>query len=172
MADRGQKTEQPTDRRIEKAREEYGGYAGFEYWEVSDRGHGFPAGGVEELVAKIAEAVRPPLPEKIVWQPDLAWKRHFYWLWWDAPKKRALVVAELDRASNSIRVDVKGKPDGLYVLLNDELVDMSKEVVVYAGAREVFRGVPERSLVALLSTGVRGDEKLMFDARIALSPEN
>ena len=40
-----------------------------------------------------------------------------------------------------------------------------------SGAREVFRGVPERTLVALLSTGVRGDEKLMFDARIALNPE-
>jgi poly(3-hydroxybutyrate) depolymerase len=156
---------------VEAAREEYGGYEGFEYWEVADRGHNFPEGGVRELLEKIADAERPPLPDKVVWQPDLSWKRHFYWLWWDAPRMRAIVVAELDREANSIRVTVRGKSDGLYVLLNDELVDMDREVVVYEGAREVFRGVPERTLVALLSTGVRGDEKLMFDARIALNPE-
>jgi poly(3-hydroxybutyrate) depolymerase len=161
---------QAAAKEVEEARAKYGGYENFEYWEVTGVGHGFPVGGIEELIDKIADAERPPLPDKVVWQPDLSWKRHFYWLWWDSPRQRAIVVAEVDRETNSIHVEVRGKSDGLYVLLNDELVDMKREVVVTAGAREVFRGVPQRSLVALLSTGVRGDERLMFDARIPLNP--
>ena len=43
--------------------------------------------------------------------------------------------------------------------LNDAIVDMSKEVTVYANDAEVFRGVPERELSTLLLTGRYGDPK-------------
>jgi len=154
-------------KKLAEAQERWGGYD-FEYWEVPGRGHDTPPGGVEALLEKVADAVRNPRPEKIVWQATKAWKRHCYWLYWDAPVFGTLIEAELDREANTVRVSADASPEGMWVLLDDELLDLDREVVVSFGGEEVWRGVPERALATLVLTGQRNDARLMFDARVPL----
>jgi pimeloyl-ACP methyl ester carboxylesterase len=156
-------------RKLAEAKERWGGFD-FEYWEVPGRAHDLPPGGMEALCEKISEARREARPEKIVWQPVLPWKRHFYWLWWDHPKKFAIVEAELDRAKNEVRVKCDQDPAGLTVLLDDELVDLEREVTVRLGDAEVFRGLPPRRLADLVRTAERDDARLTFAASVRLAP--
>lgn len=152
---------------LEEARERWGGFD-FEYWEVTGQGHGAPPGGFRALVEKIAEAEREPRPEMLVWEQSLPWKRHFAWLWCDAPRAGTLLTATLDRETNTVRVTGPIDGLGLCVLLDDELLDLDRDVVVRHDEEERFRGRAERTLVALLSSGASGDPRLTFDARIRL----
>lgn len=156
--------------KLKEAQERFGGFD-FEYWEVSGRAHDLPPGGMEALVKKIADKEREARPIKLVWQPTLAWKRQSYWLWWDAPTKYALIVAEIDAAKNQVRVQCDSDARGLSVLLDDALVDLDRPVVVFHGATEVFRGMAPRTLAALVLTAVRNDEALLFSARVPLVAE-
>ncbi len=154
--------------RLGQARERWGGYD-FEYWEVTGRGHDAPPGGPIAHLEKIADRERQPLPGKIVWQPAVAWKRQFHWLWWDVPSVRATVVAELDRDANTIRIECDRDAAGLFVLLDERLVDLDEEVAVVLAGEEVFRGLVPRRLSAMLATGVRGDPELLFEARVPVA---
>ena len=91
-----------------------------------------PEGGPPVLLQKISGYVRDPRPKKIVWQPELAWKRQFYWLYWEQPERHALVVAEIDAKKNEIEVEVEGDPTGLCVLVDAQLVDFEREYRVTA----------------------------------------
>jgi poly(3-hydroxybutyrate) depolymerase len=150
---------------LREAQKERGGYD-FEYWEVGDKGHGLPDGGARALLEKIADQTRNPVPERVTWQPVVRWKRQFYWLWWDNPFTRAIVVADLDKAANKITMTCDNPRSGLAVLVDERIVDMQKEVTVVLNGNEVFRGVPKPTLPVLLSTGTRNDPDLMFSARI------
>ena len=154
-------------KKLAAAQERWGGYP-HEYWEVSGRGHASPPGGTIAHLQKIAGHRRDPCPQKIVWQPTLPWKRQFYWLWWEQPVPEALVVAEVDRKKNRIRVECDHDAATLSVLLDDRLVDMSKEVVVEFGGEEVFRGIPERRLTTILLTGVGNDPGLVFETQVGV----
>ena len=154
---------------LAKAREHWGGFD-YEYWEVSGQGHGPPPGGYAAQLAKIAEGSRNAHPEKIVWQPVLAWKRQFHWLWWEKPALKQTVVAEVDRSKNSVKVECPGDAKGLHVLLDPALLDLEKEVVVFLGEKEVFRGLAQLRLSTLVRTGVHGDPELTFSSRVPLAP--
>jgi poly(3-hydroxybutyrate) depolymerase len=155
-------------KKLEEAKARWGGFD-FEYWEVPKRQHDLPPGGMEALVEKIADHERVARPDKVVWQPTLAWKRHFYWLWWNAPARHALVEAELDRAQNAVRVKFDGDARGASVLLDDALLDLDREIVVTLNDREVFRGKPVRRLSTLVLTAARNDAELVFSARVPLA---
>ena len=155
--------------KLAEARERWGGFD-YEYWEVPGRGHELPPGGTGAHLQKIVSAERDPLPAKVVWQPALTWKRHFYWLGWDRPARGAVVVAEVDRERNEVRVECPVNPQGLSVFLDERLVDLEREVVVSLNGTEVFRGRPARSLATLVQSGACGDPALTFDCRVPLAP--
>ncbi len=152
-----------------EAQKQWGGFV-HEYWEVSGRGHGEPPGGYDALLAKIKDRKRDTRPTRVVWQPTKKWKRQFYWLYWNAPNSSTVVVADCDRATNTVSVTSTKDAKGLEVLLDDELVDTSKEVVVKLGDKEVFRGIPARDLGTLAKTALTGDAALMFAMRVKLTP--
>ncbi len=154
---------------VEAARERWGGYADFEYWEVNGRGHGAPPGGYGAHLDRIAGFERGPLPTKVVWQPTLEWKQQFYWLWWDDPRAKVILEAEIDRERGLCEVRAKRAAYGVSLLLNDELVDMKRELRVTFNGKEVWRGVPERSLDVMVMTAVHGDESLMFEALVPVT---
>mgnify|MGYP001206222344 CR=1 FL=1 len=154
-------------KKLEEARARFGGFD-FEYWEVPRRGHDLPPGGMKALLEKLEDKRRNARPAKVVWQPVLEWKRHFYWLWWDAPRKGALVEAELDAAQNKVRVSCDADATGLSVLLDDALLDLDKELAVELNGAEVFRGVLTRNLGVLARTALRNDPALTFSARVVL----
>jgi pimeloyl-ACP methyl ester carboxylesterase len=153
---------------VAEAREKWGGYD-FEYWEVPRRGHAPPPGGSRALLGKIEKQVRNPTPDRVVWQPALAWKRQFYWLYWHDPVIGAVVVADVDKSANAVHVTCDRDAKGLEVLLDERLLDCKREVAVTLDAREVFRGVPRRSLGALLLTSAGNDPGLVFAHRIPLA---
>lgn len=156
-------------KRVAEAREKWGGYD-FEYWEVPGRQHDLPPGGIPALFEKIAEKARDPRPARVVWQPMLRWKRQFYWLWWKSPAAQSVVVADYDREARVFRLSGAVDLAGLRILVGDALVDMEAELAVEVNGKEVFRGVPQRSLAALLATAVRGDPDLTYEGWISLAP--
>ena len=156
-------------KKMEEARERWGGFD-FEYWEVTGRAHDLPPGGTRAHLEKIADRERNARPDRVVWQPALAWKQQFYWLWWDEPVRRSTVVATLDREANAVEVTCSADPKGLALLLDDDLVDLDAELVVRLGEDEVYRGVPERRLSVLLRTAARGDPALTFEAAVPVAP--
>jgi len=137
-----------------------------DYWEVNGRGHAGPPGGYEVQLQKIATRARNPVPERIVWQPVLPWKRQFYWLYWEAPVGKAIVVADLDRKANAVNITCDKPSDGLYVLLDARVLDVEKEVVVTVNGAETFRGKATPDLSTLLLTSDHPDPKLQFVARV------
>lgn len=155
-------------RLLAQAAEKWGGYP-HDYWEVTGRGHAMPEGGAIVHLRKIAKVVRDPVPERIVWQPALRWKRQFYWLFWERPVRDAILVADLDREANAVRITCEQGSKGLSVLLDGRVLDIDKEVVVTVNGEEAFRGIPQPSLATLLLTGAAGDPGLTFAARVPAS---
>jgi pimeloyl-ACP methyl ester carboxylesterase len=148
----------------------FGGGWDFRYDQVDGRGHAAPQEGYLPSLQWVTEVARDPRPKRFLWQPVLGWKRHFYWLYWDAAEASALVEAKaLDGNVLDLTVH-QGTPDlsGMSVLVGPPLVDLSKEVVVRVNGEEKFRGLVPRTLSTLLLTLPRNDPHLLFDARVDL----
>lgn len=103
-----------------------------------------------------------------MWQPTLDWKWQSYWLYWEEPVKDALVVAKADKKTNEVHVTCDRSTRGLYVLVDEKLLDPKKEIAVFLQDKEVFRGLVQPSLATILATGARGDPELVYSARIPL----
>lgn len=145
-----------------------GGYV-FEYREHPGQGHQISD---RDNPKWMAEHVRDPYPEKVVWMPVDAtggWVRRFYWLGIDDPKGTMHVVAT--RKGNAIEIDRADGVAKLAIFLNDEMADLDEEIVVRRGDRELWRGRPERRLATLLETfAARADPRLAFPVRIDVAP--
>ena len=149
---------------LKKYAEKWGGFE-HDYWEVDGRGHGAPRGGHIKQLEKIVNRERNVVPERIVWQPTLVWKRQFYYLYWQRPVLHAILQADLDRKKNQIAITCDKPTDGLYVLLDDRVLDLSKDVVVLVNDKETFRGKVQPELATMLLTSEHPDEELVFVAR-------
>ncbi len=150
---------------LAKAQQQWGGFEHV-YWEVDGRGHAGPPGGFEAQLGKVVARVRVPVPDRVVWQPVLPWKRQFHWLWWERPVANALVVADLDRAANRVAVTCDRPTDGLHVLLDRRVLDLAREVAVTVNGAETFRGTVVPELATLLLTSAHPDPELQFVARV------
>lgn len=142
----------------------------YRYVEVEKRGHAAPEEGYLPSQKWVAEKKRNARPKKIVWQPRLPWKKHFYWVYWQNPHIDDTYVFEV-KGKNTIelgRLDGIKKPEKFTLLLGAPLIDLSAEVVVKVEGSEVFRGKVARTLSTLLLTLPRYDDALLFDARIDL----
>jgi len=153
-------------RLLREAQAKWGAFE-HDYWEVDGRGHGEPPGGYQVQLEKIVGKTRNAVPERIVWQPALPWKRQFYWLWWDEPVAGALVTADLDRKENAVRITCDRPTDGLWVLLDERVLDLAKDVVVTVNGTETFRGKAAAELGTLLRTSQHPDPALQFVARVS-----
>jgi pimeloyl-ACP methyl ester carboxylesterase len=152
---------QAAAQRVAAAKERFGGYDEFVYWEVHDRQHDFPEGGPNALIERIEGFTREPWPQKLVWEPVVPWKRRFFWLEWAEPKLRTTVIAEVFPAERRIAVLVEGSEGaGLGLLLSPELLPLDAEngeLVIELNGDEVFRGVPEPRFDTWLRTAALGD---------------
>lgn len=152
-------------RLLREAAKKWGGFE-HDYWEVDGRGHGEPPGGYAAQLEKVVTRTRRAVPERLVWQPVLAWKRQFHWLWWEAPAPNAIVVADLDRKANTVAITCDKPTKGLYVLLDGRVLDVAREIVVTVNGAETFRGKATPSLVTLLRTSDHPDPGLQFVAQV------
>jgi len=151
------------------AKEDPGGYL-HTYERVDGRAHGFPEKGPGPGIEWAAKRPRDPRPKKIVWQPSRAWKHAFYWLWWERPTLGTVVTVE-SKGDNRFDVAATGPIVGLELLIDPRLVDVTKEVVVNVGGKEVWRGVPVPSLRTLVETAVeRADAEYVFAGKVPTAP--
>ena len=154
---------------VERAKQRFGGYERFDYWEVSDRGHAFPAEGIEAVIERIEVYERDPRPKKIAWQPVIAWKRQFHWLDWKEPRLRATVTAEVFPDERRIAVAVDGgSATGLAVLLSEELLPLEGDVLIELNGNVAFEGPIEPTLDAWVRTALWGDPGREYVARIEI----
>ena len=152
---------------VSEARDKWGGYVDFEYWEVDGAGHGSPPGGNIAHLEKVAKWKRNPVPAKLLWQPVLSWKHRWYWLYWPRPRLGEVLVVTVTAESNSIHLESKNSPTGLQIFLPQELVDSKNEITVLFNGKEVWKGRAEPTLGSLLLSAVYGDEQMLVDSRIA-----
>ncbi|MFT7619651.1 MAG: putative esterase [Planctomycetota bacterium] len=142
----------------------------YRYLRVNGRGHAAPKKGYMPTQKWVASKNRNARPKKILWQPKLKWKRHFYWLYWDAPILDAIIEASTN-GKNEIEINtVEGYKElkGITVLLGDPIADLSKEIEIKVDGVSKFNGKVERTFSTLLLTIPRNDPKLLFDARVDL----
>jgi hypothetical protein len=174
------------DRLLELREEDPEGYRKIHFKAWDGVAHAFPPGEPGKGYAFMAKQMRDTFPETIVWEYlarpmprptsedrgkcDRLEKRFYYWLKCDEPRDRTTIRAT--RKGNEIDITISGMrrdPRGLTVLLNEEMIDPEKDVVVRANGREVYRGKPKPDLWTVLETlDARLDTRMVFDRRIAI----
>lgn len=120
----------------------------------------------------MAGFTRNPLPDKVVWKQSTVTHDRFYWLSVPAgeAKAGALVVAKRD--GQKIEIEKAEDAARINVMLSDAMLDLDQPVIVSTNGRELFRGVPPRTVASLYSTlEGRGDPNGVFDASVTVSPE-
>lgn len=158
----------------------------FVYEEVTGRGHDFPQKGPDPGLRWATEHVRNPRPAKLLWQPSRTWKQSFYWVRWSKPWIGSVLTAVADRGSNTLEVTVRA-PVGadpraiealreehvaaLSFLVDERLLDVSREVVVRIDGKERHRAVPALSLATLVRTAAeREDPEYAFAREVRPGP--
>lgn len=133
---------------------------------------------------------RNPHPERIVWrchEKDGIYRDRFYWLSLaDEPKGGEFqIVARLDKKNNTVNIkgwevakakENRGKPSRkllrsskIVVHLNDDMLDLDKEVVVRVNGKEAFRGKVIRSRRTMMENLLkRGDINYAFPVDIVV----
>ncbi|MDP6963494.1 MAG: hypothetical protein QGF46_04940, partial [Planctomycetota bacterium] len=86
---------------VAKFKKRFGGYNDFTYWEVHDRQHRYPEGGMLALLEKVKDFKRDVHQPHIVWQPTLDWKTQFFWMYWPQPIADTIVEGEFNQSSNT-----------------------------------------------------------------------
>lgn len=148
---------------------------GYKHEVVLHEGRGHWMNREEQSALKWMQTfTRDPLPKKVVWKQDDVTHDRFYWL--SVPKEEAkqgsLIIAR--REGQTINIDAAEGVSTVTILLNDEMVDLDKPVVVRVGGREVFKGVVSRSRDVLEKYDRRsGSARDMFSAErsIDIGPE-
>jgi len=117
-------------------------------------------------VSWMAKYRRNPLPTKVVWKQDDRLHNSFYWLSVDHPEKGKEVIASID--GNTITVE-KNDYTGLTIYLNDQLVDLDKEVIINYRGNKIYAGKITRSRFIIDQTVEnRKDPGYIFSARCIL----
>jgi hypothetical protein len=118
-----------------------------------------------EAIGWMARFRRDRTPKRIVWKQDNVVHDRFYWLAISPGevKPRGEIIASRD--GQKIHIE-QADANRVTVLLNDELVDLDKEIVILSGQKELFRGVVARTIRTLAETiRDRGGLSIAFSAR-------
>jgi len=157
------------------------GYTKLHFKTYPGLAHAFPPGEPAKCVEFLAKQKRDTFPTKIVWEYALRpfptrkefdrtgrlVQRWFYWIYHANPQDRMEIVAERD--GNTIKIDALDR-NGLKVMLNPEMIDVTKEVIVMMDGEEVYRGQPRPTFRTVVeSLDAKLDKRLFFDRSIDLS---
>jgi pimeloyl-ACP methyl ester carboxylesterase len=119
----------------------------------------------------LARNARNIRPERVTWLQDDVTHRRLYWLAVDEPKAGARLDVRRDGQVFTI-LDAKDVAK-VRIRLDDSMCDLSKEVVVRRkdgdGERELFRGMPQRTIATIATTlGERDDPKAAYAAEVVV----
>lgn len=123
-----------------------------------------------EAIPWMAQYTRNTAPSRIVWKQDDVISNRFYWLAIPAgvtPSDRALVIAQ--SKDQTIQLE-SNDVEQLELRLRDDFIDLNKPVSVFWNGREVYQGVPKRSISTLSKTLIeRSDPSALFSAAITVN---
>lgn len=121
-----------------------------------------------EALPWMAKYTRNRYPKKIVWKQDDVVEPRFYWLAVEREglADRALVVAEVQGQTIQIR---ECDPKRLHLLLRDDWIDMSREIIVRRGDQVLVSAKVPRTIETIDQTlRERGDPKGAFWGKLTV----
>jgi len=161
--------------------EDRGGYEKVRFKLWPGIAHAYPPGEPGNCKKYLSEQRRDTYPQKITWvyaanpwpRPDAKdttrrYQQHtFYWIRHDAPEDRMEVIAERDR--NTFKISTTASTTGMYLMLNPEMIDVTKDVVVILDDEEFYRGRPQPDFATVIeSLDSKLDKSLTFDRKVPL----
>lgn len=118
----------------------------------------------------MAQFVRNPYPDKVVWKQGEVTHNRFYWL--AVPEGEAQKKAEVtaSRDGQTIRVEKADSLNELIINLNDEMLDLDKKVSIEYNGQVIYNAIPERTISTLWkSLNNCNDLEQVFCAEIKVS---
>lgn len=158
-------SDQESNRILNELEKKHPGQYVHRYIETVDGGHMPPGDKLNEQVKWVLQHERNPNPKELTWEPTRSFVKQFYWLRVEQPAMFQRIEANIK--GNTIELVTTRLNAGFSVLLNDQLVDLSKPVTVRVNGEETFRGLLQPSATAILESIVgKLDDKLVYTARI------
>jgi hypothetical protein len=114
----------------------------------------------------MAEFVRNPVPNRLIWKQDDVTHGRFYWLAVDADQEKA--GSEVSASFSGQQIDVQTDDvTKLRVRLDDRMLDPDQTVTIMAGDKEVFQGTVPRTISTIAETlAERGDPAAIFSGEV------
>src|SRR5690554_2102527 len=113
---------------------------------------------------------RNPYPQKINWDQNGKEHLRFYWLALPEEEKDYDAVILISRYGQVINIDELRNTDRLYIYLNDEMLNLDRNVVVNYNGDVLYDDIPVRTISSIWETMfTRNDLQQVFSARIEVS---
>jgi pimeloyl-ACP methyl ester carboxylesterase len=158
-------SDQVANRLLDELEKKQPGHYIHRYVEIPDGDHQAPVGKVSDAVKWVLQYSRDPNPKALTWEPTRSFLKHFHWLRVEKPAMFQRLEARIE--GNTIEMTTTRIKNGFSLLLNDQLVDLTKPVTVRINGEEAFRGLVPPSVTALIeSIDDKLDEKQVYTARI------
>ena len=115
----------------------------------------------------MSDFIRNPYPSKVVWKQGNVLHKRFYWLRNEDPSVGDLIECIID---DQIITILSSSSSKITIQLNDDLVDMDKEITVNYLGRQLFKGFVYRD-IDIIKRSIReyGDPKSVYYGEIRLT---
>lgn len=117
---------------------------------------------------------RDPLPEDILWdlgtRADSREVESWYYLKAPYTTNAGLIRAAYDRDVNAVVVETDGVEGEFSILLNEEMVDFSRLVILSVNDEETVLDLTPDRRVLMETTTQRGDPNYQFEAEVMIRP--
>ena len=118
----------------------------------------------------MSDFIRNPYPSKVVWKQGNVLHKRFYWLRNEDPSFGDLIECNID---DQIITVLSSSSSKITIQLNDDLVDMDREITVNYLGRQLFKGFVYRD-IDIIKRSIReyGDPKSVYYGEIRLTLDN
>ena len=115
----------------------------------------------------MSDFIRNPNPSKVVWKQGNVLHKRFYWLRNEDPSFGDLIECNID---DQIITVLSSSSSKITIQLNDDLVDMDREITVNYLGRQLFKGFVYRD-IDIIKRSIReyGDPKSVYYGEISLT---
>ena len=138
---------------------------GYEHLVKIHKNKGHWMGGLDTSgISWMANFIRNPLPKKIVWKQDDVTHNRFYWLKVVNPSERSLIIATIEDQTITIESTTVSE---FIIMLNDDLIDMDKNVIVKYMGNIIYNGIVSRNGKIISDSIIEyGDPESVFYGQI------
>ena len=115
----------------------------------------------------MSDFIRNPYPSKVVWKQGNVLHKRFYWLRNEDPSFGDLIECNID---DQIITVLSSSSSKITIQLNDDLVDMDREITVNYLGRQLFKGFVYRDIDIIKRSILEyGDPKSVYYGEIRLT---